>query len=79
MTGTVIDSGAGCTHVIPVSDGYVIGSAIHSIPIAGRDITRLVQQLMRYSPLHIIRHAFCYLDFCNLKVQAAHTRCRVVI
>ena len=47
MTGTVIDSGAGCTHVIPVSDGYVIGSAIHSIPIAGRDLTRLVQQLMR--------------------------------
>lgn len=47
MTGTVIDSGAGCTHVIPVSDGYVIGSAISSIPIAGRDLTRLVQQLMR--------------------------------
>jgi len=47
MTGTVIDSGAGCTHVIPVSDGYVIGSAIQSIPIAGRDLTRLVQQLIR--------------------------------
>jgi hypothetical protein len=47
LTGTVIDSGDGCTHVIPVSDGYVIASAIQSIPIAGRDITSLVQQLMR--------------------------------
>ena len=48
MTGTVIDSGAGCTHVIPVSDGFVIGSAIQSIPIAGRDLTKLVQRLMRW-------------------------------
>ena len=48
MTGTVIDSGAGCTHVIPVSDGFVIGSAIQSMPIAGRDLTKLVQRLMRW-------------------------------
>ena len=52
MTGTVIDSGAGCTHIIPVSDGYVISSAIQSIPIAGRDLTTLVQQLMRYPVDH---------------------------
>lgn len=51
LTGTVIDSGDGCTHVIPVSDGYVIASAIQSIPIAGRDITSLVQQLMRCAHL----------------------------
>lgn len=28
LTGVVVDSGDGCTHVIPVVDGYVIGSAI---------------------------------------------------
>ncbi|KAG5458932.1 MAG: actin-domain-containing protein, partial [Olpidium bornovanus] len=28
LTGTVIDSGDGVTHVIPVADGYVIGSSI---------------------------------------------------
>ena len=39
LTGTVIDSGDGVTHVIPVAEGYVIGSCIKHIPIAGRDIT----------------------------------------
>ncbi|GAQ82764.1 Actin-related protein Arp2/3 complex subunit Arp3 [Klebsormidium nitens] len=47
LTGTVIDSGDGVTHVVPVVDGYVIGSSIKSIPIAGRDLTNFVQQLMR--------------------------------
>lgn len=47
LTGTVIDSGDGVTHVIPVAEGYVIGSSIKSIPLAGRDITTFVQQLMR--------------------------------
>ncbi|KAJ2723259.1 Arp2/3 complex subunit, actin nucleation center [Coemansia sp. Benny D115] len=47
LTGTVIDSGDGVTHVIPVAEGYVLGSSIKHIPIAGRDITAFVQQLMR--------------------------------
>lgn len=47
LTGTVIDSGDGVTHVIPVADGYVIGSCIKHIPVAGRDITYFVQQLLR--------------------------------
>jgi actin-related protein 3 len=47
LTGTVIDSGDGVTHVIPVAEGYVIGSAIRHIPIAGRDISSFVQQLLR--------------------------------
>jgi len=47
LTGTVIDSGDGVTHIIPVAEGYVIGSCIKHIPIAGRDITYFVQQLLR--------------------------------
>jgi len=47
LTGTVVDSGDGVTHVIPVAEGYVIGSAIKHIPIAGRSITQFVQQLLR--------------------------------
>jgi actin-related protein 3 len=47
LTGTVVDSGDGVTHVIPVADGYVIGSCIKHIPLAGRDITAFIQQLMR--------------------------------
>ena len=47
LTGTVVDSGDGVTHVIPLSDGYVIGSCIRHIPLAGRTITSYIQQLMR--------------------------------
>lgn len=47
LTGTVIDSGDGVTHVIPVADGYVIGSCIRHIPLAGRTITQFIQQLMK--------------------------------
>lgn len=46
-TGTVIDSGDGVTHVIPVVEGYVIGSAVKHVPIAGRDVTYFIQQLLR--------------------------------
>jgi actin-related protein 3 len=47
LTGTVIDSGDGVTHVIPVAEGYVIGSSIKHIPLAGRDISAFVQNLLR--------------------------------
>ena len=43
----MIDSGDGVTHVIPVADGYVIGSCIRHIPLAGRDITHFVQKALR--------------------------------
>lgn len=43
----MIDSGDGVTHVIPVAEGYVIGSCIKHIPIAGRDITYFIQTLLR--------------------------------
>ena len=35
------------THVIPCAEGYVIGSAIKHIPIAGRDISQFVLNLLR--------------------------------
>ena len=43
----MIDSGDGVTHVIPVAEGYVIGSCIKHIPIAGRNITSFIQTLLR--------------------------------
>lgn len=35
------------THVFPVSDGFVIGSCVKHIPLAGRDITKFVLQHLR--------------------------------
>lgn len=72
LTGTVIDSGDGVTHVIPVADGYVIGSCIKHIPIAGRNITYFIQSLLREREFGIppeqsletakaIKERFCYI------------------
>jgi len=72
MTGTVIDSGDGVTHVIPVADGYVIGSCIKHIPMAGSDITKfMLQELMNRNepiPPHMkmevvrtIKENYCYV------------------
>lgn len=47
LTGLVIDSGDGVTHVFPVSDGFVIGSCVKHIPLAGRDITKFILGQLR--------------------------------
>ena len=47
LTGTVVDSGDGVTHVIPIAHGFPISSNIKHIPIAGRDITKFVMQVLR--------------------------------
>lgn len=33
--------------MFPVSDGFVIGSCVRHIPLAGKDITKFVLQLLR--------------------------------
>uniref|UniRef100_A0A6U2SMS1 Actin-related protein 3 n=1 Tax=Leptocylindrus danicus TaxID=163516 RepID=A0A6U2SMS1_9STRA len=47
LSGLVVDSGDGLTHIIPVADGHVIGSGIRQIPLAGRDVTNYILQQMR--------------------------------
>ena len=72
LTGVVIDSGDGVTHVIPVADGYVIGICIKHIPISGRDITYFMQTLLKERESGIppeqsldtaksIKEQFCYV------------------
>jgi len=72
LTGVVVDSGDGVTHVIPVAEGYVIGSCIKHIPIAGRNITSFIQSLLREREPSIppeqsletartIKEKFCYI------------------
>jgi actin-related protein len=64
MTGVVVDAGDGMTHVVPVADGYVIGSSIKSIPVAGRDLSNFVQQLMRVSVETLSSEAFILVCKC---------------
>uniref|UniRef100_A0AC35FKE9 Actin-related protein 3 n=1 Tax=Panagrolaimus sp. PS1159 TaxID=55785 RepID=A0AC35FKE9_9BILA len=78
LTGVVIDSGDGVTHCIPVAEGYVIGSCIKHIPIAGRDVTFFIQNFFRergekvppemsYEVAKAIKEKYCYVcpDICK--------------
>ena len=46
-TGTVLDSGDGVTHIIPVVDGFVINSCIKHIPLAGSNMTNFTANMLR--------------------------------
>jgi len=72
VTGTVIDSGDGVTHIIPVVEGYVIGSCIKHVPLAGRDVTNFIVQQLRDRGENIlpedalmmakkIKESYCYV------------------
>ncbi len=47
MTGLVVDSGFGVTHIVPVVDGHVLSSCIKQVAIGGRDVTAFIHKLMR--------------------------------
>ena len=64
LTGIVIDSGEGSTDVVPIVSGYVVASAIRTVPLAGADATAYVRAALRDrgEPLpseHCLDHCRC--------------------
>jgi len=50
-TGIVVDVGEGLTHVIPVYEGFALPHSVIRSDVAGRDITKRLQLLLRRSGL----------------------------
>eukprot|EP00755_Sulcionema_specki_P006079 Sspe_Gene.34485::Locus_16762_Transcript_1_1_Confidence_1.000_Length_1467::g.34485::m.34485/K16575/ACTR1, ARP1; centractin len=47
LTGAVLDIGDGVTHVCPVYEGFLIPGAVGRTDVAGRDVTRHLQLMLR--------------------------------
>lgn len=47
MTGTVLDSGGGVTHSVPVIEGYIPANKATRMNLGGRDITEYLARLLR--------------------------------
>jgi len=46
MSGVVVDSGDGVTHIVPVYEGYSLEAQTRRIDVAGRDVTRNLIRLL---------------------------------
>lgn len=74
VTGVVVDSGDGVSHVVPVYDGYVPQHLIKRLDVAGRHITRYLIKLLLlrgyafnrtadFETVRQIKEKFCYTAY----------------
>ena len=47
LTGVVVGSGDSATYIIPICDSFVVESNIKHFPIAGRKITKFMENMIR--------------------------------
>jgi actin-related protein 2 len=79
VTGIVVDSGDGVTHVVPVYEGFCLSHIVSRLDLAGRDVTNYLIKLMLYrgytfnrtadfETVRIIKEKFCYVS-CDLNLD----------
>jgi actin-related protein 2 len=89
LTGLVIDSGDGVTHVVPVVDGYSFPHLTKRMNVAGRHITAyLVDLLSRrgyamnktadFETVREIKEKLCYIRHAKTSSQLSSNICVVM-
>jgi len=73
LTGTVVDVGEGCTQIVPIIDGYVVGQGTMEFPVGGKHVTEFVNEMIknrnewpegveRMKNARNIKEQYCYLS-----------------
>ncbi|WKY08999.1 hypothetical protein Q1695_001843 [Nippostrongylus brasiliensis] len=74
LTGVVVDSGDGVTHICPVYQGYALHHLTRRLDIAGRDITRYLIKLLLlrgynfnhsadFETVRLMKEKLCYVAY----------------
>jgi actin-related protein 2 len=74
LTGVVVDSGDGVTHIIPVFEGFALPHLTKRLDVAGRDITRYLIKLLLlrgyafnrtadFETVRQIKEKLCYVGY----------------
>jgi hypothetical protein len=61
LTGVVVDTGDGVTHVVPVFDGYVPQNLIKRLDVAGRHVTQYMNKLLMLRGNTILIHTYIHI------------------
>lgn len=70
-SGVVLDCGDGVTHAVPIHEGFAMTHSIMRVDIAGRDITRYLQLLLRKEG-HIFRTSAEFQIVRTIKEKACY-------
>jgi len=74
LTGVVVDSGDGVTHIVPVYEGFSLPHLTRRLDVAGRDVTRYLIKLMLlrgyafnrtadFETVRQIKEKLCYVGY----------------
>jgi actin-related protein 2 len=74
MSGVVVDSGDGVTHVVPVYEGFSLPHLVRRLDVAGRDVTKYLIKLLQlrgyafnrsadFETVRELKEKLCYVSY----------------